>query len=114
MDGRQLCQLGSPEDHRSDAFVPEPGGNIILWRYCRCDALEEHFPDVGILFAFVVPADVGGFFKDAEPELLVRWYQAAALQPFFRGHSIKSAERREPWLFGEAVTAAIRNAIQQR
>uniref|UniRef100_H3CYV5 Glucosidase alpha, neutral C n=1 Tax=Tetraodon nigroviridis TaxID=99883 RepID=H3CYV5_TETNG len=59
-------------------------------------------------------ADVGGFFKDAEPELLVRWYQAAALQPFFRGHSIKSAERREPWLFGEAVTAAIRNAIQQR
>lgn len=63
---------------------------------------------------FLVTADVGGFFKDPEPELLVRWYQAAALQPFFRGHSIKGAKRREPWLFGEGVTVAIRNAIQQR
>lgn len=61
-----------------------------------------------------VPADVGGFFKDPEPELLVRWYQAAALQPFFRGHSFKGAQRREPWLFSEGVTAAIRSAIQQR
>ncbi|XP_031435628.1 neutral alpha-glucosidase C [Clupea harengus] len=59
-------------------------------------------------------ADVGGFVKDPEPELLVRWYQAGALQPFFRGHSDKSTKRREPWLFGEAVTASIRSAIQQR
>ncbi|XP_056868042.1 neutral alpha-glucosidase C isoform X4 [Takifugu flavidus] len=59
-------------------------------------------------------ADVGGFMKDPEPELLVRWYQAAALQPFFRGHSSKCAKRREPWLFGEEVTGAIRTAIRQR
>ncbi|XP_041927218.1 neutral alpha-glucosidase C isoform X2 [Alosa sapidissima] len=59
-------------------------------------------------------ADVGGFVGNPEPELLVRWYQAGALQPFFRGHANKSTKRREPWLFGEAVTANIRSAIQQR
>lgn len=32
-------------------------------------------------------ADVGGFFKDPEPELLLRWYQGAAFQPFFRAHA---------------------------
>lgn len=62
----------------------------------------------------LVAADVGGFINDPEPELLVRWYQAAALQPFFRGHSSKCAKRREPWLFGDGVTSAIRTAIQQR
>ncbi|XP_063039783.1 neutral alpha-glucosidase C [Engraulis encrasicolus] len=59
-------------------------------------------------------ADVGGFAKDPEPELLVRWYQAGALQPFFRGHADKKTKRREPWLFGDANTALIRSAIQQR
>lgn len=63
---------------------------------------------------FGVSADVGGFIQDPEPELLVRWYQAAALQPFFRGHSANVTNRREPWLFGDEVTAAIRTVIQQR
>ncbi|MPV02333.1 hypothetical protein FVA96_24360 [Escherichia coli] len=40
--------------------------------------------------------------------MLPRWKQAAALQPFFRGHSAKGTK-----LFGEKVTAAIRTAIQQ-
>lgn len=75
------------------------------------DYLKEHCPGPSPLF---VTADVGGFIKDPEPELLVRWYQAAALQPFFRGHSSKCTKRREPWLFGEEITAAIRTAIEQR
>ena len=29
-------------------------------------------------------ADVGGFFNNPDGELFVRWYQAAAFQPFFR------------------------------
>lgn len=75
-------------------------------------------PD-SLAFSTVTPllllsADVGGFAENPEPELLVRWYQAGALQPFFRGHSSMWTKRREPWLFGEEVTAAIRTAIQQR
>lgn len=67
----------------------------------------------GVNCSFVA-ADVGGFLEDPEPDLLVRWYQAAALQPFFRNHSSKWSKRREPFLFGTGLTAAIRTAIQQR
>ncbi|KAL4422944.1 hypothetical protein ABPG75_009141 [Micractinium tetrahymenae] len=59
-------------------------------------------------------ADIGGFFGNPEPELLVRWYQLAAFYPFMRGHAHLEAKRREPWLFGEDNTARIREAIRQR
>lgn len=64
--------------------------------------------------AFPPPADVGGFFKNPEPELLVRWYQAGAYQPFFRAHAHMDTTRREPWLFGEENKALIRDAVRQR
>ena len=60
------------------------------------------------------PADVGGFFKNPEPELLVRWYQAGALQPFFRAHAHLDTARREPWLLDPPSTALIRAAVRQR
>ena len=59
-------------------------------------------------------ADTGGFFRNPEPELLVRWYQTAAWHPFFRGHAHLETKRREPWLFGEENTARIRAAIRRR
>ncbi|KAI4583115.1 hypothetical protein MJG53_008328 [Ovis ammon polii x Ovis aries] len=59
-------------------------------------------------------ADVGGFIGDPEAELLVRWYQAGAYQPFFRGHATRNTKRREPWLFGEEHTRLIREAIRER
>lgn len=59
-------------------------------------------------------ADVGGFFKHPSAELLVRWYQAGAYQPFFRSHAHLDTPRREPWLFGPENTALIRGAIRQR
>uniref|UniRef100_A0A8C8SWE4 Glycoside hydrolase family 31 N-terminal domain-containing protein n=1 Tax=Pelusios castaneus TaxID=367368 RepID=A0A8C8SWE4_9SAUR len=59
-------------------------------------------------------ADVGGFIGDPEPDLLVRWYQAGAYQPFFRGHANIDSKRREPWLFGDENTRIIREAIRER
>jgi len=59
-------------------------------------------------------ADVGGFFGNPDAELLVRWYQAGAFTPFFRGHAHIETKRREPWLFGEENTNHIRNAIRKR
>ena len=61
-----------------------------------------------------VGADVGGFFGNPDEELLVRWYQAGAFQPFFRGHSHQDTKRREPWLFNTTTTEAIREAIKTR
>ncbi|KAM4622085.1 neutral alpha-glucosidase AB isoform 1-T1 [Polymixia lowei] len=59
-------------------------------------------------------ADVGGFFKTPSSELLVRWYQTGAYQPFFRAHAHLDTPRREPWLFGPENTALIREAVRQR
>ena len=59
-------------------------------------------------------ADVGGFFKNPDPELLVRWYQAGAYQPFFRAHAHIDTKRREPWLFDQQTLNLIRDAVHAR
>ena len=65
--------------------------------------------------SFLLPlADVGGFFKAPSSELLVRWYQTGAYQPFFRAHAHLDTPRREPWLFGPENTALIREAVRER
>uniref|UniRef100_A0A673A716 Glucosidase, alpha; neutral C n=1 Tax=Sphaeramia orbicularis TaxID=375764 RepID=A0A673A716_9TELE len=88
------------------------GDNVASWKYLKISIpMLLSLSVSGIVFC---GADVGGFVEDPDPELLVRWYQAAALQPFFRGHAHKATKRREPWLFGEQVTAAIRSVIKQR
>ena len=61
-----------------------------------------------------VGADVGGFFGDPEPELLMRWYQLGALQPFFRAHAHIDTRRREPWLIAEPFQTNIKRAIRMR
>ncbi|PCD22025.1 hypothetical protein AU210_015827 [Fusarium oxysporum f. sp. radicis-cucumerinum] len=62
-------------------------------------------------FPFAGP-DVGGYFGNPDPDLYVRWYQAGAFYPFFRGHAHIDARRREPYLMDEPyrsiVTAALR------
>ena len=64
-------------------------------------------------FAFT-GADVGGFFGNPSTELLVRWYQAAVYQPFFRAHAHLETKRREPWLFGDEILRLTRNAVLKR
>jgi alpha 1,3-glucosidase len=49
---------------------------------------------------WLLGADVGGYFGNPGPDLLVRWYQLGAFYPFFRGHAHQDTKRREPWLFG--------------
>ena len=61
-----------------------------------------------------VGADVGGFFGNPEPELLSRWYQLGAFQPFFRAHAHIDTLRREPWLIPEPFQTHIKNAIRLR
>jgi mannosyl-oligosaccharide alpha-1,3-glucosidase len=59
-------------------------------------------------------ADVGGFFGNPSTELLVRWYQVAAYQPFFRAHAHLETKRREPWLFGDEILRLTRSAVLVR
>uniref|UniRef100_A0A670HYI4 Glucosidase alpha, neutral C n=1 Tax=Podarcis muralis TaxID=64176 RepID=A0A670HYI4_PODMU len=88
------------------------GDNKAKWQYLKISVpMLLTISMAGISFC---GADVGGFIGNPEPELLVRWYQAGALQPFFRGHANMNTKRREPWLFGEENTRIIRNAIKER
>lgn len=88
------------------------GDNEAKWSHLQAAAPMLLSMNVaGITFS---GADVGGFFGNPEVELLVRWYQAAAFQPFFRGHAHVDTKRREPWLFGEPHTSHIRKAIRSR
>jgi alpha 1,3-glucosidase len=59
-------------------------------------------------------ADVGGFFGDTSAELFVRWYQAGAFTPFFRGHAHHDSKRREPWIFGDPYTGILRGVSMIR
>lgn len=59
-------------------------------------------------------SDIGGFSGHPSPELYLRWFQAAALMPFFRTHSAQNVPRREPWSYGEPYTSQIRSALRLR
>uniref|UniRef100_A0A672J3H4 Neutral alpha-glucosidase AB n=1 Tax=Salarias fasciatus TaxID=181472 RepID=A0A672J3H4_SALFA len=88
------------------------GDNAAEW-----DHLKISIPmclSLGLVGISFCGADVGGFFKTPSTELLVRWYQTGAYQPFFRAHAHLDTPRREPWLFGPENTALIREAIRQR
>lgn len=61
-----------------------------------------------------VGSDVGGFFGNPTPELLVRWYQAGAFMPFFRAHAHIDTKRREPYLFEEPTRSYLRDALRLR
>ena len=88
------------------------GDNAANWEHLQAATpMLLQLSMTGIIFC---GADVGGFFGNPEPELLVRWYQAAAYTPFFRGHAHIDTKRREPWLFGEENTARVRAAIRSR
>ncbi|KAJ0961180.1 hypothetical protein J5N97_000864 [Dioscorea zingiberensis] len=88
------------------------GDNTADWDHLRVSVpMVLTLGLTGITFS---GADVGGFFGNPEPELLVRWYQVGAYYPFFRGHAHHDTRRREPWLLGERNTALMREAIHTR
>jgi alpha-D-xyloside xylohydrolase len=56
--------------------------------------------------------DVGGFFKDTrDPELFVRWSQAAVFSAHMRLHGIG---QREPWTYTESAEKAVNQALALR
>jgi len=88
------------------------GDNLAEWSH-----LEVSSPmllSLNIAALSFVGADVGGFFGNPDAELMTRWMQAGAYQPFFRGHAHHDAKRREPWMFGEETMRRLRRAAMAR
>lgn len=88
------------------------GDNLADWEHLKISTpMLLSLSVSGISF---VGADVGGFFRNPSGELVVRWYQAAAFQPFFRAHAHLDTPRREPWVYSHEEKQRIRHAIRQR
>ncbi|KAJ1975126.1 glucosidase II [Dimargaris xerosporica] len=88
------------------------GDNTAEWEHLAASTpmLLTH----SLVGMYFTGADVGGFFGDPTPELLTRWYQAGAFQPFFRAHAHLDTKRREPWLIPKPYQDYIRDAIKTR
>ena len=68
------------------------GDNAARW-----DHLEIAAPmllTINIAGLSFAGADVGGFFGNADKQLMIRWMQAGAYTPFFRGHAHHDSARR--------------------
>lgn len=88
------------------------GDNTAEWGH-----LEASVPmclSLGVAGMGFCGADIGGFFNNPDGELIVRWYQAAAFQPFFRSHAHIDTRRREPWLFSPGEMSIIRKFVRAR
>jgi mannosyl-oligosaccharide alpha-1,3-glucosidase len=88
------------------------GDNAAEWSHLEIASPMLLSLNVGALS--FVGADVGGFFGNTDAELMTRWMQAGAYQPFFRGHAHHDAKRREPWMFGEETLVRLRKAAMAR
>ncbi|XP_070577600.1 neutral alpha-glucosidase AB-like isoform X2 [Ptychodera flava] len=88
------------------------GDNTAEWSHLKMSL--PMLMSIGLAGITFIGADVGGFFRNPDSELLTRWYQAGAYQPFFRAHAHLDTKRREPWLLPEENMLVVREAIRQR
>ena len=58
--------------------------------------------------------DVGGFSHSTSEPLLVDWYKAGYLFPFFRNHTDYGSRRQEPWAFSQKALEVIRYYVRLR
>lgn len=72
----------------------------------RCACCLAHLCALRIfLLPSLLPHSCSLLPTDTESELFVRWYQAGAFTPFFRGHAHHDTQRKEPWVYGEPYTS---------
>eukprot|EP00968_Pinguiococcus_pyrenoidosus_P002054 scaffold109_cov252-Pinguiococcus_pyrenoidosus.AAC.39 len=88
------------------------GDNMAQWSHL--EAAAPMLLSISMAGLGFVGADVGGFMGDPDAELMTRWMQAAAYQPFFRSHAHHDSRRREVWLFGEPWLGYMRKVTLER
>lgn len=88
------------------------GDNCSTWQHLamsipmNCNLSLSGQPFVG--------SDIGGFLGDCPDELLVRWYQYGAFQPFMRNHCIAGCAEQYPWTRTPQVEQHVRQAVELR
>jgi alpha 1,3-glucosidase len=86
--------------------------------YAKWEHLQISIAMVGALALggqSLVGADIGGFFKHPDAEMVTRWYQLAVLAyPFLRNHAHLETPRREPYTYDDDTMNRVKAAIQLR
>ncbi|KAJ7840525.1 family 31 glycoside hydrolase, partial [Mycena olivaceomarginata] len=59
-------------------------------------------------------SDVGGFFGNPEPEMLIRWYQVGIFNPFLCAHAHIDTKRREPFLLEQPYKEIVKDILRLR
>ena len=88
------------------------GDNTADWKHL--EIASPMLLSLNVAAMSFVGADVGGFFGSPDAQLFTRWMQAAAYQPFYRGHAHHDSKRREPWVFDEVTLTRTRRASMVR
>jgi alpha-glucosidase len=92
--------------------IPWTGDNQSTWEHLRLTM--PMVMGLGLSGLGFTGADVGGFDRGADGELLVRWAQMGAFLPFFRNHTSIWSRDQEPWVYGEPYLSISRAAIEWR
>lgn len=88
------------------------GDNFSRWEYMRYSIIGVYnYQMFGIP---LIGADMCGFMDNPIEELCARWMQLGAFYPFTRNHNDIHSSDKEPYVFGERVMTATRNAMRQK
>jgi alpha-glucosidase len=88
------------------------GDNTASWNHLRLSVPQ--LLNLGLSGFALAGADIGGFNGSPTPELLTRWTEVAAFNPFFRNHAAKGTRDREPWVDGPEHGAIRKRYIETR
>jgi alpha-glucosidase len=88
------------------------GDNSATWNHLRLGT--QMILNLGLSGISMVGADIGGFNGSPAPDLLTRWIEIGAFNPFYRDHTVKGSLPQEVWVHGPAHEAIRRRYIETR
>ncbi|KAH9856749.1 alpha-glucosidase [Lenzites betulinus] len=88
------------------------GDNLGTWEHMAVGVKMVLSLNIGG-FSFA-GSDVGGFFGNPDPEMLVRWYGVGIFSPFLRAHAHIDTKRREPYLLDDPYKSIVRDMLRLR
>jgi alpha-glucosidase len=88
------------------------GDNSATWNHLRL--ATQQLLNLGLSGIPFVGADIGGFNNSPPPDLLTRWIEIGAFNPFYRDHTTQGSLMQEVWVHGPEQEAIRRRYIETR
>jgi alpha-glucosidase len=88
------------------------GDNSSSWNHMRISV--PMLLNLGLSGNAFVGDDIGGYAGSPPPDLLTRWIELGAFNPFYRDHTEKGSADQEPWVHGTEQEQIRRRYIELR